>query len=253
MNRFLTLLVLICFTVISVAPAQSTDDKKSKADEITADRVLERFIEATGGRKAYEKLTSRVIKGTLEVAAQGIKGTIEIYSKAPDKHWEVGVIEGIGEFTRAYDGQIGWSQDPINGLRELSGVELAILKRSATFNGELKWRQLYPKVELVGKEKINEKEVYVVRLTPTEGQPVTSYYDTASFLVVRTDMVQEGPQGNVPIESYVSDYREVNGIKIPFEIKQSIPIGTLLIKLTEVKHNLPIDDARFRKPSSTVK
>jgi hypothetical protein len=226
------------------------DMPAAKKLDITAEQVLEKFIEATGGRQAREKMTSSVVKGTLEIPAQGIKGAIEIYAKAPNKLLVVQSISGIGEIKQGYDGQVGWTQNPFQGTRDLEGVELAAFKREANFNSELKWRELYEKVELVGTDKVGDQEAYVIRLTPSVGQPLTQYYDSQTFLLLRIDGVQEGPQGTVPVQTYLSDYREVEGVKVAFQATQKIPIGEAVIKLTELKSNVEIEDAKFAKPAA---
>jgi hypothetical protein len=235
------------------APAEKPAEKPPEKLDVTVEQVMEKSIEASGGRAAHEKITSTLAKGSVELAAQGIRGTLEVYAKAPNKRLEVTSIQGIGEFNQGYDGQVGWMQNPFQGTRELSGVELALMKREAMFNGDLKWRELYEKAELVGKEKVGDKDAYVVRLTPREGKPVTRYYDAQTFLLLRQDTVLEGEMGTVTGENYYSDHRDVGGVKIAFQIKQKTPIGEAVIILTEIKHNVEIDDAKFAKPGASGK
>ncbi|RMG54473.1 MAG: hypothetical protein D6723_04985 [Acidobacteria bacterium] len=228
------------------ADAQGATTKKL---DLTADEVLEKFVEATGGRQAYEKLTSFVAHGTLEIPAQGIRGTIRIYAKAPNKLLVIQTVEGIGQLQQGYDGRVAWSRDPFQGLREMDGVELANFKREATFNAELKWRELYEKVELIGTEKVGDRQAYVIRLTPRLGRPITQYYDKETFLLLRQDSVYEGPQGTIPGQEYFSDYREVSGVKVPFRVIQKSSLGEAVMSLTDIEPNVEIDDARFAKPT----
>lgn len=220
---------------------------------LTAEQVIERSIEATGGREAREKMTSTVARGTVELTAQGLRSTMEFYAKTPNKRLVITKAEGVGEFKQGYDGQVGWSDNPVQGLRELSGEELARLRREATFNPEIKWRDLYRKVELVGKDKVGERETYVVRLTPLEGKPLTRYYDAQTFLLLRQDLVQDTSQGPMAVTAIMSDYRDVNGIKAPFRIEQQLPVGKVIIKMVEVQNNVEIADAVFAKPAAPAK
>jgi outer membrane lipoprotein-sorting protein len=216
----------------------------------TAEQIIERSIEASGGRKILAKLTSTVVKGSMEIGEQHVHGTLEVYTKAPNRRLIVTNIEGFGEVRQGYDGQVAWTQDPSRGLRVLEGAELADAQREATFNAELKWRDLYSKVELTGKEKVGDREAYVLRLTPSSGKPLTRYYDAENFLVLRQIMTRETPQGPVEIQVDLSDYRDIGGgVKGPFKIKQTMPVvGEILITLIEEKNNVEIDDARFAKP-----
>ena len=98
------------------APAQSAP----AAPFPSVDRILNHYVEAVGGRGAWLKLTSRVTMGTIDVAAQNLSGTIELREKAPDRILSVIRISGI-LFRQGFDGTVGWTDDPQNGLREQSG------------------------------------------------------------------------------------------------------------------------------------
>jgi hypothetical protein len=256
MKKISRIFVLVgCIASVTSGWAQEAakDAPEAKQPDITAEQVLDKYIDATGSRQAYEKITSTTSKGTIDLPTQGIHGTVEFYAKAPNKRLEIATIQGIGEIKKGYDGQAGWSQDPFQGTRDMDGVELASFKRQAVFNAELKWRELYEKAELVGTNKVGDRDAYVVRLTPSVGKPITQYYDTQTFLLVRMDLVQEGPQGTIPVETYLSEYRDVDGVKLPFQLTEKTPIGEATLKVTEVKNNIPIDDAKFAKPAVSAK
>lgn len=251
MTRRLLLTALLCAALLPDAGAQTR--KKPAAPPkpaLTAHQVLDRFVQETGGRAAYAKLTSTTIKGTLENPSQGMKGSFETYAKAPDKILIVQSITGIGETRQGYDGKIAWSQDPFTGLRTLEGPERELVKRSATFNGFLNWQKMYKRAEMVGVRKVDGRDTYAIRLVPATGKPVLQYHDAKTFLVVRTDTVVESPQGTLPIEAYLSDYRTVDGVRVPFKTRQRVAgIAEILLTITEVKNNVALEDTRFAKPA----
>ena len=217
---------------------------------LTAEQVLEKYIEATGGRAAYEKHKSLVLKGSMEAVGLNIKGAIEAYSKAPNKALAITELPGVGTQKQGYNGTVGWASDALSGVRELTGVELAQFKRASTFNSDIRWRELWKSAELVGVEKVGDRDAYAVRLTPKEGEgnPVTNYYDTKTFLLLRSDSVQESPLGTLPVTSLMSDYRTVGGVKMPFLLEQKLPTMTIRISFSEAVFDVPIEDARFEKP-----
>ncbi len=223
--------------------------KTASRTGLTPEEIIERSLQATGGREARDKMTSTSSKGIMEIQPQGLHCTVEFYAKAPNKRLIITNIEGAGEFKQAYDGQVAWSENPMQGLHELQGEEAARLRREATFNPELRWRELYKKLEVAGKEKVGERDAYVVRMTPTEGKPLTRYYDTQTFLLLRQDLVQETTQGEIQVKAFFSDYRDVDGVKAPFLIEQQLPMGKVVLKMTEVRNNIEIDDAKFAKPA----
>jgi hypothetical protein len=215
----------------------------------TADQILDKFVQAIGGKAAVQKVTSRVSKGTFEIPAMGAGGPIEMYAKAPNPNLVIINIPGFGTVQQGYNGTVAWAQEPTSGLRELSGPELVSAKREAEFYADIKFKEMYSKMTVKGKDKVGDKEVYVIEATPSEGSPAKLYFDTQTGLVLRTDREAETPQGKMPVEIYLEDYREVDGIKMPFIVRQVTPAISFTIKVEEVKHNVPIEDTKFNKPS----
>lgn len=254
MKRTLITLFL-CMAVAISAFAQGGQDKKPAdpkptTDALpTVDQIIEKHVQALGGKAAIEKLTSRTVKGTIEIPAMGISGTTESYAKAPNKFGTKSSLDGIGEFSQGFDGATAWEQNPMAGFRTLSGAELAFVKRDSEFYGDLKFKQLYPKAIVKGKQKLGDRDVYVIEATPAEGNPEQLYYDAQTGLLVRRDFVVDSPQGKLPTEAYLEDYKEIDGVKVPFTMRQTNPAVSFTIKISEVKHNVPVDDTRFAKPA----
>jgi hypothetical protein len=219
------------------------------APTIAVDDILNKFVQGVGGKEAVEKLKSRTTKGTFEIEAMSIVGPFENYEKAPNKNAIIISIPNMGTFNTVFDGAKGWDSNPMTGLRELSGAELAALKRDADFYSMLNFKQNYAKLEAKGKDKVGASEVYVVEATPAEGGPEKFYFDTNTGLLLRQDSERETPQGKLAVEQYFEDYKVVDGIKIAHTLKQVTPMYSLTIKLSEIKHNAEIDDAKFNKPS----
>jgi Protein of unknown function (DUF620) len=219
---------------------------------ITAEEVIEKAIQATGGREAAMKMTSLVAKGSMEIVSMGATASTEMYSKAPDKRFSVTNVEGYGEVKQGYDGKIAWSAEPQNGVVDVSGDQLANARREAQFNGDLRWKDLYKTVEVTGKAKVGDRDCWVLKLTPGEGKPVTRYYDSETFLLSKTVSTADSPQGPAEISAVFANWRDVgNGTKSPYTITITLPgIGDLVMKYKEYLYNVEIDDARFAKPKS---
>lgn len=248
-----TLMIFALSLAIAVAAFARGGQQKPATDTKalpTADQIVDKYVQAIGGKAAIEKQTSRVSKGSFEIPAVGATGTAEIYEKAPDKNSATITIAGFGVVQEGYDGKTAWAQDPQSGLREKSGLEFAAAKLDGDFYKPIKLKQLYPKMAVKGKDKVGDKEVYVVEATPTEGSAETWYFDAQSGLLLRQDLERDGPQGKQAIQAFLEDYKEVDGMKIPFSIRQVTPQFTLTIKIEDIKTNVPIDDAKFKKPAA---
>jgi hypothetical protein len=238
---FISVLVCVAFGMAAFAQAPAAMP--------TADQLIDKMIQAQGGKAAFEKVNTRTAKGTFEIPAMGASGPIQIFGKAPNKNLVVIDIPGYGTVTQCFDGAGAWADDPSSGFRQLSGSELAEAKRDAEFYAELKFKELYPKRTVVGKAKVGDRDTFVVEATPPDGTPQKWYFDAQTGLVARMDVEAETPQGKIPFEVYLEDYKVVDGIKMPFTIRRNSAAISFTIKLEEVKHNVPIDDAKFQKPA----
>jgi zinc protease len=229
--------------------APKTDAKDAAPP--TVDAILEKHVKAVGGKEAIEKITSRSMKGSFDLEAFGVTGApVEMFAKAPNKTSTKIDVPNFGAVNRVFNGATGWHSDPTSGLREMSGVELAQMKRASDFYVDLNYKKHYAKMEVTGKEKVGSYETYVIEATPAEGSPEKLYFDVNTGLLVRHDMETESPEGKAPSENYMDDYKVVDGVKIPHVIKFVNPMISWVIKLTEVKNNVEVDEAKFNKPSN---
>ena len=238
---------LLC--TAGLAWALSGAAQQQAQPSLTAEQIVEKSIEASGGRKALEKVASMVVEGLMGTESDELHNAVKYYAKAPNKRLIVMTFAAAGEMRQGFDGKAGWIQMPGEAPAELTGEQLAGAGREAVFNEALKWRELYPKAELKGQEKVGGREAYAIELTPAAGKPVTHFFDAETFLLVRQMGNFETPQGAMDIRVELSDYRDVGGgVKWPFLTRQVMPVGEVIMRITELKLNAAIDDAVFAKP-----
>ena len=231
-------------TVAAVPPEFITD-----AALPTLDQVLTKYLEAVGGKTAQMRLTSRVAKGRVDVLGLSYGGKLEAFAMAPNKSLLVMNIDTVGVMRQGFDGSSGWEQSEQSGLRASTGASLGSLARDAEFYHDLKLKQLYARVKLLGKVKSGFREVYMVEAAPRVGASEMLYFDPESGLLVRRDVTRQTSHGPVRAEIYLSDWRTVDGVKIPFKTTQKMPNQTFVFTLEEVKHNVPVDETIFQKPA----
>jgi outer membrane lipoprotein-sorting protein len=223
----------------------------------TADDVVEKHLAALGGRDALSKLTSRKSSGTVSVtmSAGVIPGSIETYAKAPNKVRAVTKLDlsafGAGEMTveQLFDGTTGYTLNSMNGDAEITGAQLENMRNNQFPSALLHYKDAGATVEILPKEKVGDRDAIVLRVTSKTGSPVRMYLDAETYLPIKTVAKINVPQagGDVDQTSEYSDYRVVDGVKVPFQIVNANPIQSLTIKLTKVEHNVAIDDAMFVK------
>jgi len=237
------------FAQATATPAAAPAASKPDAATPSTDQILDIYVNAIGGQAAWQKLNSRVSKGTIDIPAANLSGTVEVHEKAPDSMIAVVNIGG-SVFERGFDGTIGWSDDPMNGQRTLTGAELDDSKRQADFYHQLDIRNHYPKLVVTGTEKVDDHDAYVIEATSPSGDVDKMYFDAQSGLLVRAITNVHSAQGPAVVQADLSDYKEVDGIKLPFTVHQSTAQQAYTITFTDVHHNVQLADSQFAKPAA---
>ncbi len=211
----------------------------------SVDRLIEKYIAASGG-PAVQKINSRVMTGSIEVLTFGLNGSFEQYTKAPGRQVSTSDLSGFGKVIQCSDGKTGWTTDPQQGVREMSPSELALFERGADLQSPFHIKDQYKKMAVTGTTKVGARDAYVVEAQPAEGGPEKLYFDTQSGLLFRA----ERPDQTGGAITTFDDFKSVDGVQIPMTIHQDTGQAEVLIKIREVKHNVPIDDGKFAKPSA---
>jgi hypothetical protein len=181
------------------------------------------------------------------VPSMNLSGTVELYEKAPDRMLAVITIAGAS-FRQAYDGTTGWTDDPQDGFREQSGQELAEARRDADFYHPLDLRRLYTSLKVSGKEKIRDRDAYLVEGTrPEGGKPDRMYFDAKTGLLARMISERHEADGVTDYQDDFEDYRDVDGIKLPYRVRQANSGTETIIKIEEMRHNVEVEESRFSK------
>jgi CubicO group peptidase (beta-lactamase class C family) len=238
---FSSLIVIIAFPVQGVRrkwQRRSTSPRKMP----TVEQILDEYVQAIGGETAHKKLISRVMKGKFEIPKEEVIGSIEYEAMVPNKLRVILRAQTKNgkrfDLSSVFDGAVGWEFNPTSaGHRELSGTELTAKKRDAEFYREIKLKKLYTQTALKGVKRVGKRATYVIEATPKEGDPENWYFDTNSGLLIPT----EDTNGS----TYFDDYREVDGVKLPFTIRTLSAAGMFIARFDEIRHNITIEEARF--------
>ena len=212
-----------------------------------ASAILDRYVAAIGGKEAWAKYSSRVSKGTIEIPAMSMTGTVEVSEKAPNKMRSV-VSIGDTPFQQGFDGTVGWADDPQNGPRLLQGRELEELKRDAEYARPINLRVLYAQIKFVGKEKLGDRDVQVIEVSSPQTGSEKMYFDSQTALLLRVVANRAGPDGNNTVESMLEDYADVDGMKLPMTVHQTAGSTSYVVHLAAVKHGVDIPDFDLHRP-----
>jgi photosynthetic reaction center cytochrome c subunit len=227
--------------------AANSEMQKLPSNLPTASQLIDNYIMALGGAAAIEKITSRVEKGAANFRGQPVR--VEVFTQAPEKQALIRHLPD-GDSIVAFDGHSGWLGIPGRPARDMQGADMEAARMDADLHFLLHIQQMFPELRVEYPEKIGDREVYLL-FCIREGQPATKFYfDEQSGLLVRLVRYAESPLGLDPEQIDYADYRDVDGVQVPFRVTLSQLGSSSTIQIDEVHQNVPIDDTKFAKPPS---
>jgi hypothetical protein len=234
--------------VMSSLAADTTARKQSVPPETTiAQQVLARYIKARGGQAALDKTATITGKGTFE-GLEGVGLTppakFALLIKAPDKAF-LSVTDSNGPFFReGVDGTAGWRALRAN-LEEMTSEQAALIRGLEGLHLPNRLTELLPKPTLKGKETLQDRETDVIEATTSEDQSFTLYFETKTGLLLRAAT----QFGGASLCYDWDDYRDVEGVKMPYKLVAHEGALTYTIRFTDIQRNTPVEDAKFKKPN----
>jgi hypothetical protein len=232
-------------TPFAETPAATTATKETLP---TADQILAKYTDALGGNAIIDKLKTRSMKGTW-LTSDGITLGYEVYQAAPDKIYTILNTPKQGVFERGFDGKIAWEKSS-RGVRQLEGAQAIYLRRYPDLFKDTKLQGQFTRISYGGKEKIDGKDVYVLRGIGVDGKGERLYFDVQTALLVRRITSITTPAGLIPEQVDYEDYRDVDGMKVPFTIRITAidSFWSSTRKFTEIKLNPVVDETKFNQP-----
>lgn len=220
------------------APSSPSSERLPSVKEI-----LDRYVQAAGGADALQKIRSRSAKGS-RIGADGVLVPEEVHQKAPDKLLTVTSYPNV-VFSNGFNGTVAWGHSSREGATPLPEQLVAQMKREAVFYKELKTPELYSNLTVVGRVPVGDGDAHVVQAKPVDGPVEKLFFDVRTGLLVRRYVESDTALGKLPFQTDYEDYRAVDGIKQPFMIRWSMPGRSWGRKISEIKQNVPLDDAKF--------
>jgi photosynthetic reaction center cytochrome c subunit len=238
------------------APNTENDDVVRRDNGApSADQVLDKYIQAVGGAQRLAGLTSFVATGSaLAYGDLGGNAEFAIYAKAPNQRSTIITYKDHperGQSLWSFDGRTGWVKTPrgLLGEYELAGGELEGTKLEAQLSFPAQIKQVLDNWRGAGTRSIGDKDFTVVQGSGARGFLATLFFDPATGLLTRLIRYDPSPIGRMPTQIDYSDYRDVGGIKFPFELKFQWLDGRYTAKLNDIKTNVAIDASQFGRPA----
>jgi hypothetical protein len=229
-------------------PAPQPQALAKPANLPAARAVIDKHIEAIGGRKAIMGHKSSKAVGTLSIPANGMTGTIEAFAAAPNKLVARITLPGIGEIQEGFNGTVGWSLNPMTGPSLTDGKQLEEKKFDSDFYGDLKDESRYSSMKTVEKTMFDGRECYKVSLVRKGGTEDFEYYDVATGLRAGQSGERESPMGTLQVQNIFADYKKFGDLMHPTTVKQSAMGVEQIFTFTSVEYD-KVDPAVFEIPA----
>jgi zinc protease len=241
---------------LSVISASAQDDQAQKIAE--GKKYLEKMAAALGGRDRILKLGDSKVTAELKfLTGMGASMIRTIYTKDFSKIRIENKATGTNT-NMAYNGKTGWIDAPQIGLIDMPEPVQEELKRGmigVTNKALLNPDEFGIVVTFEGRKTIKAKEYVIIKQTYKDGHTTDIYLDAETYLPYKTAATSLNESGQkVEMESIMSDYRDVEGVKVPFAAK-SIQGGveSATATFTEYKFHQNLADSLFEKPENRSK
>ena len=225
-------LLLACGLCLCLAAPATAGDLPAAED------LFAKHAAAIGG-DAVGKVENMAAEFTFSMPGMGLETTGEAYMEVPDKTYSMISLMAMGsaDFESGVNGDVAWQNNPQMGLRRLEGNEARMAIRGGWLDPFQSWKDLWDKAETVAEETVGERACYKVVLTPSEGEPLTAWFDKETGLLAQEELAI--PQMGTSVLTKFSDYREVDGVKTAHRTEQEGPMP-FTVEYTSVRYN--VDD-----------
>jgi photosynthetic reaction center cytochrome c subunit len=232
-------------------PSKEPDELREPAGKaISADQILDKYLQAAGGVERLAKITSFAAQGTFQ-GYQDEKYPVNLFAKAPNQISTV-IHTAAGDSTTTYDGRAGWIAGPATerpvSLLELTDGDLAGAKLDAAVWFPAQIKQALTQWRPASSATIDGRDMQMIQGSSDGRYPVNLYFDTKTGLLARVVRYADSPVGLNPTQVDYADYREVAGVRMPYQVTVTWLDGKSNMILSEIQPNVPIDAARFTKP-----
>jgi hypothetical protein len=215
----------------------------------SVEQVADNYLKAIGGKPAVAKLNTMLEKGTA-TTPQGLL-QYEVYEKSPNSYALNSSLPDGRKMQQATNGSTGWRSGGNGGAQDLNGLQLRTLIVNGRFDRSFMPAAAFTKSRVTGSETIDGHDCYVVRGQLADDHfSERLYFDKQSGLLLRRISYQKTLFGLLPTTDDFSDYRDVQGVKVPFAVKSTQPSAVADYKADKIEFNVPVDDSKFSRPAA---
>jgi hypothetical protein len=236
--------VLSCLTVAAARPWLA----RVPSPLPSAREVIDRHVNAVGGKAALEGIHSRYVWGRYQFPARRLSGTVELYAARPNKRLLKIEYPDLGTEVTGFDGRVGWTSKPGEPPQLIVGSELALLRDQSVFDFDLHPDSVFRSMETTDLVDFQGRTCYRLRLVSVTGREWWEYYDVATGLFAGNQFREETSRGPVTVLTIVSEYRAFDGVRLPTKLSISAAGTVENVVVVRVRSN-QVDGAVFQPPA----
>ena len=214
------------------------------------DALLKDIVDALGGADNLNRHTTMYTRVEITLRGLGMTGSAEHFATVGGRSLTVTTISGLASTREGCDGQQCWSEDPINGLRILRGAEAEQALLETAWNPELRFKELFAKLEIKNERDENGALLECLILTPRQSAAWTNCFDATTHLLTLQRVIHAGPQGEVPFTSHFGDWRRVEDIEVPYFTEMQAGPLAFTGTVTAIELDRVIAAKRFAIPTT---
>ena len=230
------------------AAAQAAPPSSASEALPAARAIIDRHVEAIGGRAAVLGHSSSHARGTLTIPANGMGGSLEMYGAKPNRSLLRITIAGIGDVLEGFDGKTGWSLSPMTGPMLSEGRTLEEKTFDSDFYNELRESSRYESITTVEKTTFDGRLCYKVSLKRKGGGEDIEFYDVATGLKAGSTATRETPMGPITSSQTLGDYKKFGDLLQPTLMKISAMGVEQVFTITSVEYD-KVDPSVFELPA----
>ena len=214
----------------------------------TAREVLDRYVQALGGRDAMTRHQFRRTVAEMQMPAMGMSMEMEVLQARPNKMVATMTIPGMGTMAYGFDGTTAWTNNPMQGPAVLEGKELEQRMREADFDSSVEYAKFFPTIEVMERTEMGGRPCIKLRFVTATGDELFQCFDTENGLLVGSVAKQATQMGEMEATTIFSDYKDFDGIKVPTRNVTTTMGQEMVLTVKSVEHT-PIDAAKFELPA----
>ncbi len=234
------------------AATKTGTDEPNQDNLPQAEDALAKSVEAVGGKAKIDSIKSFYSETAISIASQNMELFTKMWWRDGNFYSETD-MPGVG-LTRVWNTPKGtWSDDPINGMREVTGKEAQQMAWSNALVLPASWKEFFSKAETKARRREGDKVLVDILLTSEDASTMTMSIDESTWLVRSLAFTQSTPMGDMPITVQVKDYKDFDGFRYAVLSSMDMGVASVSSSVTKFEPNADVNDKRLALPKDAAK